>query len=215
MTFRVKYFLPVVRLGSALIQPSPVFAARLVVVERTALWTIPARVVISLARWRVIAKTPRLNLKFASALSSRTRMMQVFFLVISWLLRMSLPQCPAMKEKIQSYFLSRIVFHNDPLSAVTSASVFMHAHDTTVYCIGDTADNTVASLNKALSDGTEQMVSRNLFYPSLSKEGSYTIDEKTTHRAAKFCDNWRGLNRVGETHSSFGRSYRWPAFLVT
>ena len=84
----------------------------------------------------------------------------------------------------------------------------MHVYDTTIYCIGDTADNTVASLNKALSDGTEQMVSRNLFYPSLSKEGSYTIDEKTTHRAAKFCDNWRGLNRVGETHSSFGRSYR-------
>ena len=59
----------------------------------------------------------------------------------------------------------------------------MHVYDTTIYCIGDTADNTVASLNKALSDGTEQMVSRNLFYPSLSKVGSYTIDEKTTHRA--------------------------------
>ena len=59
----------------------------------------------------------------------------------------------------------------------------MHVYDTTIYCIGDTADNTVASLNKALSDGTEQMVSRNLFYPSLSKVGSYTIVEKTTHRA--------------------------------
>ena len=99
-----------------------------------------------------------------------------------------------MKEKIESYFLSRIVFHNDPPSAFTS----------TVYCIGDTADNTVASLDKALSDGTEQMVSRNLFYPSLSKVGSNTIDEKTAHRAAKFCENWRGSNRVGETHSSFG-----------
>lgn len=59
----------------------------------------------------------------------------------------------------------------------------MHVYDTTIYCIGDTADNTIASLNKALSDGTEQMVSRNLFYPSLSKVGSYAIDEKTTHRA--------------------------------
>ena len=73
----------------------------------------------------------------------------------------------------------------------------VHVYDTTIYCIGDTADNTVASLNKALSDGTEQMVSRNLFYPSLSKVGSYTIDEKTTK-----------LNRVGETHSSFGHYYR-------
>ena len=35
---------------------------------------------------------------------------------------------------------------------LTSSSVFMHAYDTTVYCIGDTADNTVASLNKALSE---------------------------------------------------------------
>jgi len=154
MTFRVKDFLPFVRLGSALIQPSPVLPARLVIVERAALWTIPrpARVVISLARWRVSAKTPRLNLKFACALSSRTRMMQFLFLVNSWPLRMSLPQRLTMEVKIESYFLSRIVFHNDPPSAVTSSSVFMHAYDTTVYCIGDIADNTVASLNKALSE---------------------------------------------------------------
>ena len=215
MTFRVKSFLPVVRLGSALIQPSPVFTAGLVIVERAALWTITARVVISLTRSRLSAKTPRLNLKFACSRSSRTRMMQVLFLVDSWPLRMSLPQCPAMKERIESYFLSRIVFHNDPPSAVTSGSVFMHAYDSTVYCIGDTADNTVASLNKSLSDGTEQMVSINLFYPSLGKVRSYAIDEKTAHRAAKFCDNWTGSNRVSETHSSFGRYYRWPAFLVT
>ena len=35
---------------------------------------------------------------------------------------------------------------------LTSSSVFMLAYDTTMYCIGDTADNTVASLNKALSE---------------------------------------------------------------
>ena len=39
-----------------------------------------------------------------------------------------------------------------PTSAVTSGSVFMYADDTTVYCIGDTVDNTVTSLNKALSE---------------------------------------------------------------
>ena len=59
------------------------------------------------------------------------------------------------------------------------------------------------------------MVFRELFYPSLGKVRSYAIDEKTAHHAAKFCDNWRGSDRVGETHSSFGRYYRWPAFLVT
>ena len=44
---------------------------------------------------------------------------------------------------------------------------------------------------------------------------SYAVNEKTAHRAAKLCNYWRGSNRVGETHSSFGRYYRWQAFLVT
>ena len=47
----------------------------------------------------------------------------------------------------------------------------MHVYDTTIYCIGDTADNTVASLNKALSDGTEQMVSRNPSLPLTEQSG--------------------------------------------
>lgn len=41
---------------------------------------------------------------------------------------------------------------NDLPSAVTSGSIFMFADDTTVYCIGDTVDNTVTSLNRALSE---------------------------------------------------------------
>ena len=37
-------------------------------------------------------------------------------------------------------------------STVTSGSLFMYTDNTTVYCIGDTVDNTVTSLNKALSE---------------------------------------------------------------
>ena len=44
------------------------------------------------------------------------------------------------------------LYTNDLPSAVTSGSVFMYADDTTVYCIGDTVDNAVTSLNKALSE---------------------------------------------------------------
>ena len=44
------------------------------------------------------------------------------------------------------------LYTNDLPSAVTYGSVFMYADDTTVYCIGDTVDNTVTSLNKALSE---------------------------------------------------------------
>ena len=44
------------------------------------------------------------------------------------------------------------LYTNDLPSAVTSVSIFMYADDTTVSCIGDTADNTVTSLNKALSE---------------------------------------------------------------
>ena len=35
------------------------------------------------------------------------------------------------------------LYTNDLPSAVASGSVFMYANDTTVYCTGDTADNTV------------------------------------------------------------------------
>ena len=50
---------------------------------------------------------------------------------------------------------------------------------------------------------------RELFNSSLGeKKRSYAIDEKTSHRAAKFCEIWRGSERVSETHSSFGCYYR-------
>ena len=44
------------------------------------------------------------------------------------------------------------LYTNDLPSAVTSGSVFMYADVSTVYCIGDTVNNTVTSLNKALSE---------------------------------------------------------------
>ena len=44
------------------------------------------------------------------------------------------------------------LYTDDLPSAVTSGSIFMYADDTTVYCIGDTVDNTVSSLNRALSE---------------------------------------------------------------
>ena len=44
------------------------------------------------------------------------------------------------------------LYTNDLPNAVPSGSVFMYADDTTVYCIGDTVDCAVASLNKALSE---------------------------------------------------------------
>ena len=44
------------------------------------------------------------------------------------------------------------LYTNDLPSAVTSGSTYMYADDTTVYCIGDTVDNTVTSLKRALSE---------------------------------------------------------------
>ena len=54
--------------------------------------------------------------------------------------------------RIRRYLAQRCLYTNDLPSAVTSGSVFMYADDTTAYCIGDTVDNTVTSLNKALSE---------------------------------------------------------------
>ena len=43
------------------------------------------------------------------------------------------------------------LYTNDLRSAVNSGSIFMYADDT-VYCIGNTVDNNVTSLNRALSE---------------------------------------------------------------
>ena len=42
-----------------------------------------------------------------------------------------------------------VLYTNDLPSSVSSASVYMYADDTTVYCLGDNVDNAVKSLNAA------------------------------------------------------------------
>ena len=42
------------------------------------------------------------------------------------------------------------LFSNDLPSSIISGSIYMYADDTTIYCIGETADMAVAQLNKAL-----------------------------------------------------------------
>lgn len=44
------------------------------------------------------------------------------------------------------------LFTNDLPSSVSSGSLYMYADDTTVYCIGETADITISQLNKALQE---------------------------------------------------------------
>ena len=79
----------------------------------------------------------------------------------------------------------------------------MCADDTTVYCIGDTVDNTVTFVNKVLSEMSSWILESELFDASIIKVRSYALDEKTAHQAATFCDYRRGSDRVGETLSSF------------
>ena len=65
----------------------------------------------------------------------------------------------------------------------------------------------VTSLSKTLSE-LNSLCLENSLIPQSGKKRSYAIDEKTLHRAAKFCDSWGGSERVSETHSSFGCYYR-------
>ena len=44
------------------------------------------------------------------------------------------------------------LFTNDLLSFARSGSLYMFADDTTVFCIGDTADKAIAELNRALQE---------------------------------------------------------------
>ena len=65
----------------------------------------------------------------------------------------------------------------------------------------------VTSLSKTLSE-LNSLCLENSLIPHSGKKRSYAIDEKTSHRVAKFCGSWRGSERLSETHSSFGYYYR-------
>ena len=61
----------------------------------------------------------------------------------------------------------------------------------------------VTSLSKTLSELNSWCIENSLIPHLGKKKRSYAIDEKTSHRAAKFCESWRGSDRVSEPHSSF------------
>ena len=95
------------------------------------------------------------------------------------------------------------LYNNDLQSAVPSGTVFVYADDTTVYCIGDIVDNTVTSLNKALSELNSWCLESFITPTQQSAKLCYWW-KKSAHRAAKFSNYWRGSDRVGEAHSAFG-----------
>ena len=43
--------------------------------------------------------------------------------------------------------------------------------------------------------------------PLFAHDHSDAFNEKTAHRAANSCDNWRGTDRVGKTYSPSGRHF--------
>ena len=73
----------------------------------------------------------------------------------------------------------------------------------------DPVDNTVTSWNRALSELNSWCLENSLTPHSAECEATLATDQKIAHRAAIFCDYWRGSDRMGETHSSFGLYYRW------
>ena len=99
------------------------------------------------------------------------------------------------------------LYTNDLPSAVSSGFIFMYADDTTVSCIGDTADNTVTSLNKTLSE-LNSWCQENSSTPHSAKCEAILLMRKPHQWASNFGDYWRGTDRVGETHSSSGHYLR-------
>ena len=87
-----------------------------------------------------------------------------------------------------------VLYTNDLPSSVSSGSVFMYADDTTVYCIGDSVDNAVTSLNAALTDLNRWCQNNSLTPHSRKCEAMF---EKNNDRAYKFGVHWARSNRVG------------------
>ena len=57
------------------------------------------------------------------------------------------------------------LFTNDLRAAITMGSLFMYADDTSIFCIGESLDAAVASLNRALQEGL-RVVPRKTLNPS-------------------------------------------------
>ena len=57
------------------------------------------------------------------------------------------------------------LFTNDLPAAITMGSLFMYADDTSIFCIGESLDAAVASLNRALQEGL-RVVPRKTLNPS-------------------------------------------------
>ena len=71
-----------------------------------------------------------------------------------------------------------VLYTNDLPSSVSSGSVIMYADDTTVYYIGDNADNAVMSLNAALTD-LNRWCQNNLLTPHSQKCEAMLLMKKT------------------------------------
>ena len=99
-------------------------------------------------------------------------------------------------------------YTNDLPSAVTSGSVFMYADDTTVYCIGDTVDNTVTSLNKALSELNSWCLENSLTPHSAKCEAMLLMRKLHIGQLNSVTIGEDRIESVGETLSSFRRYYR-------
>ena len=98
------------------------------------------------------------------------------------------------------------LYTNDLPSAVNCGSIFMYVDDT-VYCIGDTVDNNVTSLNRALS-GLNSWCLENSLTPHSAKCEAMLL--------MRWWENyWTGRDRVGKTYSSSGHYFRRQAFLGT
>ena len=72
----------------------------------------------------------------------------------------------------------------------------MYADDTTVYCVGDSVDNAVTSLNVALSD-LNRWYQVNSLTPHSGKREAMLLMKKNNNRASKLGEHWAGSNRVG------------------
>jgi len=105
------------------------------------------------------------------------------------------------------------LYTNDMPEAVTSGNLYLHADDTTVYCIGSTVDEVCNLLNNALNELNKWCMTNSLTPHSSKCEVMLFHRRGNLYRSTPFDDHRNCQRCMGLSHKAAGHYYRQKTYL--